>query len=565
VGTEFRENTYTTNAQYTPKVATDQAGDYVAVWYSGAQDGSGFGIYGQRYNSSGVAQGSEFRVNVYTTGNQENPVVAMDQAGDFVVAWASAGQDGSGYGVYARRYNAAGAAQSSEFRVNTYTTGNQVISSVAMDQVGDFTVVWLSGGQDGSDYGIYAQRYNSVGAAQSGEFRVNTYTTNGQYAAKIAMDSAGDSVVVWQSDGEDGSLLGIYGQRYNAAGVAQGGEFRVNTYTTGNQGIPAVAMDQAGDFVAAWYSDGQDGSSYGIFAQRYNAAGLPQNGEFQVNTYTTGSQISAAVAMDQAGDYVIAWQSINEDGSLFGVFAQAFHANGTANGGEYRTNTYTTSNQQYPSVAMDAASDFVITWQSNGQDGSSYGAYAQRFHLSNLPQVAGVQVNDGSAQRSRVTSLTITLSTQVTFAGLPSAAFTITRNSDGAAIGFTATPTVTAGGYTQVLLNNFTGAATDFGSLADGRYTFTALASQISGAGIALDGNGDGVAGDDYALVGDPATNKLFRLFGDANGDGTVAASDFILFRQMFGGASTIFDFSGDGTVSANDFAQFRLRFGGSI
>ena len=101
--------------------------------------------------------------------------------------------------------------------------------------------------------------------------------------------------------------------------------------------------------------------------------------------------------------------------------------------------------------------------------------------------------------------------------------------------------------------------------MADGRYTFTALASQISGAGIALDGNGDGVAGDDYALVGDPATNKLFRLFGDANGDGTVAASDFILFRQMFGGASTIFDFSGDGTVSANDFAQFRLRFGGSI
>jgi hypothetical protein len=58
---------------------------------------------------------------------------------------------------------------------------------------------------------------------------------------------------------------------------------------------------------------------------------------------------------------------------------------------------------------------------------------------------------------------------------------------------------------------------------------------------------------------------KPFRFYGDNNGDGTVAASDFIVFRQYFGGYLAAFDFDGDGAVAASDFIQFRLRFGGSI
>jgi hypothetical protein len=98
------------------------------------------------------------------------------------------------------------------------------------------------------------------------------------------MDADGDFVVTWHSSGQDGSSLGIYGQRYNAAGVAQGGEFRVNTYTTSFQTFSAIAMDADGDFVVTWQSYGQDGSNYGIYGQRYNAAGVAQGTEFRVNS-----------------------------------------------------------------------------------------------------------------------------------------------------------------------------------------------------------------------------------------------------------------------------------------
>ena len=93
----------------------DSAGDFNIAWVSGTfngsgsstQDGSGYGIYAQQYNSGGAPQGSEFRVNTYTMGNQglltAGPAIGEDSAGDFVIAWQSTGEDGSGYGVYAQR------------------------------------------------------------------------------------------------------------------------------------------------------------------------------------------------------------------------------------------------------------------------------------------------------------------------------------------------------------------------------------------------------------------------------------------------------------------------------
>jgi hypothetical protein len=130
------------------------------------------------------------------------------------------------------------------------------MSTVAMDADGDFVVTWSSHGQDGSYFGVYAQRYNAAGVKQGGEFRVNTTTAGNQLFSQVAMDANGDFVVT----------IGSVYQRYNAAGVAQGGEFR---FTTATAGWSAVAMDADGDFVVTWSSNGQDGDGWGVYAQRY--------------------------------------------------------------------------------------------------------------------------------------------------------------------------------------------------------------------------------------------------------------------------------------------------------
>jgi hypothetical protein len=181
--------------------------------------------------------------------------------------------------------------------------------------------------------------------------------------------------------------------------------------------------------------------------------------------------------------------------------------------------------------------------------------------------VQAVRVNDGGAQRSRVTSLAVTFSTPVTFASTPGAAFALTRTSDGAAVTFTATASI-VGGVTVVTLSGFTGAATEFGSLADGRYTLTARAGQITGYGRPLDGNGDGTGGEDFTFG---ATQGLLRLYGDVTGDGKVNDADFALFRPAYGRAAgdpaylAALDYNGDGVINGLDFGEFRTRFGSTL
>ncbi len=382
---EFRVNTHTTGNQGSPKVATDATGDYVVVWESYGQDGSDYGVYAQRYNRFGTAEGSEFKVNSYTTGDQFQPTVAMDAEGDFVIAWADI--SGSHSGIYAQRYNAAGTAAGSNFLVSgTMSTIDS--PAVAMDANGDFVVAWQTYGAFEADFGgfepptdeIYAQRYNAAGTAQGTIFQVNGSTTGVETGPAVAMDAEGDFVVTWTGYNETGSGgYGVYAQRYNAAGTALGsGEFAIGT--SGGYSA-AVAMDAAGDFVVAWQSYEFSG---GITAQRYNASGSTVGSSFLVNTntITTDWKGDAAVAMDAPGDFVVAWKSYAQDGSSYGVYAQRYNAAGTAVGSEYRLNSYTTNSQTLPAVAMDAPGDIVAAWQSYGQDGSSNGIYAQRYTVA---------------------------------------------------------------------------------------------------------------------------------------------------------------------------------------
>lgn len=65
--------------------------------------------------------GNEFRVNATTVDAQTNPAISSLADGGFVVSWMSYNQDGSVFGIYAQRYDPVAAAVGGEFRVNTVT------------------------------------------------------------------------------------------------------------------------------------------------------------------------------------------------------------------------------------------------------------------------------------------------------------------------------------------------------------------------------------------------------------------------------------------------------------
>lgn len=163
--------------------------------------------------------------------------------------------------------------------------------------------------------------------------------------------------------------------------------------------------------------------------------------------------------------------------------------------------------------------------------------------IGTVPAVSSFFVNDGSAQRSMVTSLTVKFNGPVTLA---SNALTLTRLSDGAGVPLTIS---TADNTTYTL--KFSGTGIVASSLADGVYTLAVNASGVSASGITMTA--------DSSLV-------FHRLFGDSNGDKTVDLIDSRAFRQALDGVyNESFDYNADGIVDLIDSRQFRSRLDTSL
>ncbi|NJR38002.1 MAG: hypothetical protein HC781_03065 [Leptolyngbyaceae cyanobacterium CSU_1_4] len=233
----------------------------------------------------------------------------------------------------ARIFNGDGTAFGNEFQVNSVTAGNQLKPSVAMAADGSFVVVWESQAQDGEGAGVFGQRYTAIGAKEGLEFQINQTTAKDQKTASVAMAADGSFVVTWTSD--EGAAFGneIYARRYDTAGAAIDDEFRVlNPGATfgimGNQRDSMVTLTDGGGFIITFTSEGSglnDGSGAGVYARRFDAAGLPIEASFLVNTgEKIGNQDNASIAANASGNFIVAWTSQDQDTSASGVYAQGF-------------------------------------------------------------------------------------------------------------------------------------------------------------------------------------------------------------------------------------------------
>lgn len=330
VDAEFLINTTTESSQETPSVAVLADGGFVVAWSSaGDLDGDYYGNFAQRFDASFDKVGGEFQLNDYFDGLQYATSIGALANGGYVIAWISSGQDGSANGVYAKQFNADGSqVGATEFLVTTETFTNQSTPDVKGLNDGGYLIVWQSDLQDGDNGpGVFAQRFSEAGEKVGAEFQINTYFLKNQNDAEIAVLKDGGFVVTWESRDQDGSDVGIYAQRYDSSATKVGGEFHVSTHTQDAQEDPTIAALPDGGFVIFWMSeDNQDGDSRGIFGQRYNRLGETVGTETQVNTYTSNIQDMPSVDVLEDGSFVVAWSSRFQDGDDRGVYAQHFSA-----------------------------------------------------------------------------------------------------------------------------------------------------------------------------------------------------------------------------------------------
>ena len=352
----------------------------------------GVGWNGASFAQPPVPASPELLVNLFTPGSQLAPAVAMDAAGNFVVIWLSDPGNGD-RDIRVRRYDSAGNPLIDGTLVNSFTLGNQADPAVDMNAAGSFVVTWHSNGQDGDDYGVFARRFASSGVALATEFQVNLTTIGRQDLPAVGLDDQGDFVIAWQSS--DGSYTGIFGRRFASSGVAHATEFQINTTTASTQVIPDVDLDADGGFVVVWTSAHEP--SFGVFGQRFSSTGVLLGLEFPLHSYVTNSQTDAHVGLDADGDFVAVWMSNQQDGSLGGIFGRRFSSAGTPRGAEFQVNDYATGYQHQPDIAVDRDGDFVVVWTTYEYPDKE--TLARRFKARGATEGPDLPVNTSSVGR----------------------------------------------------------------------------------------------------------------------------------------------------------------------
>jgi len=353
-------------------VAHDAFGIYVVVWSSNDPAQPGWDVYAQRFDASGNELTGEILINQTTSDDQSRARAATDTSGNFVVTWTHDSSGVSNDDVYARRFSAAGTALTDEFLVDTTTSGVQDNSDIAMDDSGNFVIVWDGNGDqpgetDGS--GVFLQRFDNSGTRLGTETRVNEFTANGQSDATIAMNGAGDFVVVFDD------APAFYYRLFDKLGNAIVQDTVIVDNTAGDG---AVAMHSDGSFVATWRMT--DAGSRAVFAQRYAPGDTAIPGIIPVSTTTAMDQTNPSIAMDTDGNFIIAWEGNGDQlgrSDTGGVFAQKFDFNGNMIDGEFRINQDTTGIQDRVSLTMLDPYNFDAVW--TGIDTDQQGVYSRQF------------------------------------------------------------------------------------------------------------------------------------------------------------------------------------------
>jgi hypothetical protein len=322
---------------YMATVTPLDTGEILAVWYGDDQSTGGtpdtLGVFGQVFNLDGSEAGDRFIVNTTTAGSQAYPVAAGLEGDGFVITWLSNGQDGSGWGVFAQLYDDTWAPVGGEFQVNQYATDNQVNVDVTRIDGGGFAFAWNTPDPTGTGYHeeVYGRIYNASGSAATDEFNL--------------------------------ASLGLYW----------------------DQETPTIDSVPGGGFIACWWGHHYTSYNYRVSCREINADGT----KAWANDMTVFSEYGAAanyqaypdVAVDTAGDFTVTWQRYIDSTDKWDIHARKYDGDGAPVDSQFNGSVHTADTQQYP--AADAFSDdgFILVWQSTAQDGDSgTDIFAQRFN-----------------------------------------------------------------------------------------------------------------------------------------------------------------------------------------
>jgi len=338
---------YWSGSAVNPQVAVDDSGNAIAVWRQ--RDATGWSIVSNRYSAG--SGWDTARVIDTASGTPLLPQVAVDASGNAIAVWT---KDPYPYSLYqgrpsrlwANRYNAIvdcvnlcwgvaeliGDAMRADF------------PQIALDAQGNGFVAWI----DWEDRSLWARRY-----VHGAGWEAPVLIDRGAIASsgsRMAVDTQGNAVVVWMNGNGSGSH--VYAKRF-AAGIGWGAPSLIDLVTSDLSRGPMVAMDSAGNAIAAWTKEDRNPPyELNAWANRF----VPGTGWGQALWVAEGG--ASAVAMNSAGEAMVVSTSRPRFSDTSGVLATRFSESTWKPPELLGTDTYAMG----PRVAMDSQGNAIVIW-----------------------------------------------------------------------------------------------------------------------------------------------------------------------------------------------------------
>ena len=373
---EVQINMRTSGSQANPAVATDPAGGSIIVWSSYfSTPGRSNDVFARRLDSPGGFLGDEFQVNMADEGNQTEPAVATDHQGNSAIVWQGPGLEEED--IFLRLFDPNGQAVTDDLLINSRTAGRQLYPSVAAADTGTLIVAWESREivEDVNRTFVHVRIFEPNGTAVCNDILANASSYDCRYP-DVAADARGRFVVAWMQERSTNTIMA---RLFDPNGAPAGDPFEVSAATITSITRPSVAMTPLGQFVIVWDGDPNRASDDDIHARLYDPNAQPKGEPFVVNILREGAQQWPQVAMNDANEFAVVWEHETGDpNAATDILARRFDGTGQPAGEPFRINAYTQDRQRYPAVAMADDGSFVTVWESNEQDGASYGIFAHR-------------------------------------------------------------------------------------------------------------------------------------------------------------------------------------------
>ncbi len=442
-----------------PQITALNNGEYVVTYYGKDSGGGDYSIFVQKFNNDGTIGGAQVQLEGAGGGNDYDPqITAVGENGEYVVTYRGEDSDGD-TSIFVQKFSSNGAIQGDQVKLEAPDVTNKGDYAPQITAVGEdgAYVVTYRGEDNGGDYSIFVQRFDSSGAIQGDQVKLEGAGGGYDYAPQItAVGENGEYVVTYYGK-ESGGDFSIFVQKFSSNGATQGEQVKLEPtgVTDGDDFIPQITALHDGEYVVTYQGEDSD-DHVSIFVQKFKSDGTIQGDQVQLEAPKGiyNDAYPQITAVGENGAYVVTYYGLDSDEDDYSVFVQKFSSNGAIQGDQVQLEAtgVTDGNDLSPQItAVGENGEYVVTYIGKDSNGDA-SIFVQKFNSDGTIQGAQVKleaigVTNKDDFAPQITAVGENGEYVVTFHGVDSngddSVFVQKFNSDGTIFIETDNPTIT--------------------------------------------------------------------------------------------------------------------------